>query len=160
MTYACLPAIALAVNGQTISVHAAPETPLLFILRNDLALNGPKYGCGLGECGACAVLVGDNVARSCTVPLSAVGDKKIVTLEGLGTLNAPHPVQAAFIAHNATQCGYCLNGMIIATVALLRRNPHPTDAETRDALRHHLCRCGAHVEILAAVRTAAALVNS
>ncbi len=154
-----VPPILLNVNGRDVSVPAAPETPLLYILRNDLALNGPKYGCGLGECGACAVLVGDNVALSCTVPLSAVGDKKIVTLEGLGTLDAPHPVQAEFIAHNATQCGYCLNGMIIATVALLRRNPHPTDTETRDALRHHLCRCGAHVEILAAVRAAAALVH-
>ncbi|MFY8106741.1 MAG: (2Fe-2S)-binding protein [Elstera sp.] len=147
--------ISLRVNGQTVAVEAAPETPLLYILRNDLALNGPKYGCGLGECGACAVLVDNKVARACLVPVAAVQRKSVQTLEGLGTPEAPHPVQAAFIAHGATQCGYCLNGMIIATVALLHRNPHPTETEMRATLRHHLCRCGAHVEILAAVRAAA-----
>jgi nicotinate dehydrogenase subunit A len=149
------PSLPLTVNGQTFAIQAAPETPLLYILRNDLALNGPKYGCGLGECGACAVLVDDQIARACAVPLGAVRDKKIVTLEGLGTLAAPHPVQAAFIAQNATQCGYCLNGMIIATVALLHHTPAPTESDIRAALRHHLCRCGAHMEILAAVRAAA-----
>ncbi|WP_084627841.1 (2Fe-2S)-binding protein [Elstera litoralis] len=149
------PSLTLTVNGQTIAVQAAPETPLLYILRNDLALNGPKYGCGLGECGACAVLVDNKAARACRVPVAAVVGKSVRTLEGLGTLATPHPVQAAFIAHNATQCGYCLNGMIIATVALLHRNPHPTETEIRTALRHHLCRCGAHLEILAAVRAAA-----
>lgn len=148
------PRLTLAVNGQTVTVEAAPDTPLLYILRNDLALNGPKYGCGLGECGACAVLVNDKVARACLVPVGAVQGKSVRTLEGLGRLDAPHPVQAAFIAHNATQCGYCLNGMIIATVALLHRTPHPTETEMRAALRHHLCRCGAHLEILAAVRAA------
>lgn len=149
------PSFTLTINGQTVTVQAAPETPLLYILRNDLALNGPKYGCGLGECGACAVLVGDKAARSCTVPVAAVVGKSIRTLEGLGSLEAPHPVQAAFIAQNATQCGYCLNGMIIATVALLHRTPHPAETEIRAALRHYLCRCGAHLEILAAVRAAA-----
>lgn len=155
MTQVPTPSLPLTVNGQTFAIQAAPETPLLYILRNDLALNGPKYGCGLGECGACAVLVDDQIARACTVPLGAVRDKKIVTLEGLGTLAAPHPVQAAFIAQNATQCGYCLNGMIIAAVALLHHTPAPTESDIRAALRHHLCRCGAHVEILAAVRAAA-----
>ena len=155
VTHEPTPSLTLTVNGQTVTVQAAPETPLLYILRNDLALNGPKYGCGLGECGACAVLVGERVARSCTVPVAAAVGQSIRTLEGLGSLDAPHPVQAAFIAQNATQCGYCLNGMIIATVALLHHTPHPSETEIRAALRHHLCRCGAHLEILAAVRAAA-----
>ncbi|MBB3771287.1 nicotinate dehydrogenase subunit A [Angulomicrobium tetraedrale] len=146
----------LCVNGRDVTVQADPRTPLLYVLRNDLGLNGPKYGCGLGECGACAVLIGDRAARSCTVPIGAVKTRPITTLEGLGTERDPHPVQAAFIAHQAAQCGYCLNGMIIATVALLRANPRPAEAEIRQALRHHLCRCGTHIEILAAVRAAAA----
>ncbi|WP_279483609.1 (2Fe-2S)-binding protein [Aureimonas sp. SK2] len=145
----------LSVNGKSMSVTAAPDTPLLYILRNDLALNGPKYGCGLGECGACAVLIGDRAVRSCTLPLADLGERDVTTLEGLGTSAAPHPVQAAFIAAQAAQCGYCLNGMIIATVALLRRDPSPSEGAIRQALRHHLCRCGTHVEILAAVRAAA-----
>ena len=148
--------IELLVNGEKTSVEADPKTALLYILRNDLALNGPKYGCGLGECGACAVLIGDRSVRSCAVPLSAVGDRPITTLEGLGTVDRPHPVQAAFIAANAAQCGYCLNGMIIAAVALLRHNPRPSETDIRAALQHHLCRCGTHMEILAAVRAAAA----
>jgi len=149
--------IRLRVNGRDVMVDAAAQTPLLYILRNDLELNGPKFGCGLGECGACAVLIGDRAARSCTVPLSAVGERAVTTLEGLGDIDNPHPVQQAFINHNAAQCGYCLNGMIIATVALLRRNARPTETEIRAALRHHLCRCGTHLEILAAVRAAAML---
>ncbi|WP_416356812.1 (2Fe-2S)-binding protein [Aureimonas phyllosphaerae] len=145
----------LIVNGESVRVTAAPDTPLLYILRNDLALNGPKYGCGLGECGACAVLVGDRAVRSCTLPLADLNERAVTTLEGLGTAAAPHPVQAAFIAAQAAQCGYCLNGMIIATVALLRREPSPSEGAIRQALRHHLCRCGTHMEILAAVRAAA-----
>lgn len=145
----------ISVNGAKHAVDAAGNTPLLYVLRNDLELNGPKYGCGLGECGACAVLVGDRAVRSCAVPLSAVEDRPVTTLEGLASETGPHPVQAAFIKENAAQCGYCLNGMIIATVALLRRNPTPSEVEIREALRHHLCRCGTHVEILAAVRRAA-----
>jgi nicotinate dehydrogenase subunit A len=148
--------ITIRVNGRDERVTADPQTPLLYILRNDLCLNGPKYGCGLGECGACAVLVGDDAARSCTVPLGAVAGRSVTTLEGLGSGNAPHPVQAAFIRHQAAQCGYCLNGMIIATVALLRREPCPDETTIREALRHHLCRCGTHLEILAAVRALAA----
>jgi nicotinate dehydrogenase subunit A len=148
--------ITLRVNGRDARVTVEPQTPLLYILRNDLALNGPKYGCGLGECGACAVLVDDHAARSCVVPVGALAGKSVTTLEGLGTEAQPHPVQMAFIRHQAAQCGYCLNGMIIAIVALLRRQPAPDDAMIREALRHHLCRCGTHMEILAAARSAAA----
>lgn len=144
----------LNVNGSIKSVEANLETPLLYILRNDLSLNGPKYGCGLGECGACAVLIDGRAVRSCTVPLRAVGARRITTLEGLGTPEHLHPVQTAFIEEAAAQCGYCLNGMIIATVSLLNRNTDPDEAEIRDALRHHLCRCGTHMEILAAARRA------
>lgn len=143
--------IALSVNGSDVQVAAAPLTPLLLVLRNDLSLNGPKYGCGLAECGACAVLVGDTAVRSCTVPVGAVAGRTITTLEGLGTPEHPHPVQAAFIAKNAAQCGYCINGMIIAAVALLRKNPKPDETAIRTALGHHLCRCGTHIEILEAV---------
>ena len=144
--------ITIHVNGREERVTADPQTPLLFILRNDLCLNGPKYGCGLGECGACAVLVDGYAERSCTVPLGAVVGRSVTTLEGLGSHNSPHPVQAAFIQQQAAQCGYCLNGMIIATVALLRRERCPDETMIREALRHHLCRCGTHMEILAAVR--------
>jgi nicotinate dehydrogenase subunit A len=149
--------IGLRVNGGTHRLAVIPETPLLFILRNDLALNGPKYGCGLGECGACTVLIDGVVARSCCIPVGIVGRREITTLEGLGTADHPHPVQAAFIAEQGAQCGYCLNGMIMTVVALLRRDPHPTEAAIAQALRYNLCRCGTHVEIMrAAVRAAAA----
>ena len=147
--------IRLAVNGGLQNVQVAPDTPLLYVLRNDLALNGPKYGCGLGECGACAVLLDGQPARACVVRVDAAARHRIVTLEGLGSPECPHPVQAAFIAAQAAQCGYCLNGMIIATVGLLGRDPHPDEATIRSALAGHLCRCGAHLEILAAVRAAA-----
>lgn len=147
--------IALNVNGLAVQVSVAPSTPLLLVLRNDLGLNGPKYGCGLAECGACAVLVGDTAVRSCTVPVGAITGRPVTTLEGLGTPQHPHPVQAAFIANNAAQCGYCINGMIVAAVALLRSNSSPDETAIRTALRHHLCRCGTHLEILAAVREAA-----
>lgn len=147
-------AFTIRVNGSDVTVRAKPETPLLYILRNDLELNGPKYGCGLAECGACAVLADGEAVRSCTVPLAAVGRTEIVTLEGLGTPEAPHPVQQAFIDHAGGQCGYCLNGMIIAIAGLINRNAAPSEPDIREALRHHLCRCGAHVEILAAARAA------
>jgi nicotinate dehydrogenase subunit A len=152
--------MSLRINGAETRITAEPDTPLLYILRNDLQLNGPKYGCGLGECGACAVLIDDHAARSCTVPVGALAGKSVITLEGLGTATAPHPVQTAFIEHQAAQCGYCLNGMIIAVVALLKRNPSPGEETIRDALRHHLCRCGTHMEILAAARSAAGLCQS
>ncbi|QKK33701.1 (2Fe-2S)-binding protein (plasmid) [Rhizobium indicum] len=148
------------VNDAVESVEASPETPLLYILRNDLSLNGPKYGCGLGECGACAVLMDGRAVRSCTVPLGAVGARRVTTLEGLGTPEHLHPVQAAFIDEAAAQCGYCLNGMIIATAALLNRNTDPDEDTIREALRYHLCRCGTHMEILAAARRAVAYAKA
>jgi nicotinate dehydrogenase subunit A len=131
------------------------DTPLLHILRNDLGLNGPKYGCGLGECGSCTVLIDGVPARSCVIPFPAVAGRAVTTLEGLGTAGDPHPVQRAFIAEQAAQCGYCLNGMIMTAKALLDRNPRPTDDEIRRELSGNLCRCGTHVEILRAVRRAA-----
>lgn len=146
----------LTVNQATHTVQAEPDTPLLYVLRNDLALNGPKFGCGLGECGACTVLVDGMAARSCVLPVRGAERRGITTLEGLGTRDAPGPVQQAFIDHQAAQCGYCLNGMIMSAHALLLRNPHPTEDEIRQALQYNLCRCGTHVEILAAVRAAAA----
>ena len=144
----------ITVNGELHRVDAAPDTPLLYVLRNDLGLSGPKFGCGLGECGACAVLVDGECVRSCVIPVGNVVGRKIVTLEGLGTAEAPHPIQRAFIAAQAAQCGYCLNGMIMAAKALLDRNVSPTDLEIKQALQYHLCRCGTHVEIVDAVRRA------
>ncbi|WP_409560026.1 (2Fe-2S)-binding protein [Hyphomicrobium sp. MC8b] len=149
--------VELHVNNKQVTVYADHQTPLLYILRNDLELNGPKYGCGLGECGACSVLINGRAARSCTIALGSVGARRIVTLEGLGENDALHPVQQAFIEQSAAQCGYCLNGMIISAVALLQRNDDPSDRDIRAALKHNLCRCGTHIEILAAVRHAAAL---
>lgn len=150
--------VSLRVNGARHVVAVDPETPLLFILRNDLALNGAKYGCGLGECGACTVLVDGAAARSCCLAVGLVEDREITTLEGLGTAEKPHPVQAAFIAEDGAQCGYCLNGMIMTVAALLMRDPHPDDAAIAEALRYNLCRCGAHLEILRAARRAAGRV--
>jgi len=144
--------LTLHVNGHEQTVQAAPATPLLTVLRNDLGLNGPKYGCGLGECGACMVLIDGVAARSCSLPCAGVGQRHVTTLEGLrqpdGSL---HPVQQAFVDAQAAQCGYCLNGMVMTTVALLARCPQPTDAQTRAALSHNLCRCGTHLSILQAV---------
>ncbi|OYX14655.1 MAG: (2Fe-2S)-binding protein [Rhizobiales bacterium 32-66-8] len=150
--------VALTVNGTEHAFVLPVSTPLIYLLRNDLALNGPKFGCGLGECGACTVLVDGTPARSCVVTLGTVEGRSILTLEGLGTPDAPHPVQAAFITEQAAQCGYCLNGMIMTTTALLARTPDPSEAEVRAALRFNLCRCGTHVEILRAVLHAARLL--
>ena len=153
--------IRLTVNGRIHDVVAAPDTALLYVLRNDLALNGPKYGCGLGECGTCTVLIDGVAARSCVIPISGCIDRDIMTLEGLGTRERPDPVQDAFIKEQAAQCGYCLNGMIMTTKALLKTNPHPTEAEIVEALRYNLCRCGAHVEIIhAAMRAAGRLAEA
>jgi nicotinate dehydrogenase subunit A len=147
--------IRLTVNGRNHDIDAAPDTALLYVLRNDLELNGPKYGCGLGECGTCAVLIDGVAARSCVIPVEGCTGRDIVTLEGLGSRERPDPVQAAFIAEQAAQCGYCLNGMIMSTKALLLRSPRPTEAEVHEALRYNLCRCGAHIEILRAAMRAA-----
>jgi len=148
--------MSLHVNGSQHVVHADDDVPLLYILRNDLSLNGPKFGCGLGECGACTVLIDGLAARSCLIPASALAGKRITTLEGLGSINKPHPMQQAFIDEQAAQCGYCVNGMIMAAKALLDRNPHPSVDDIRNELASNLCRCGAHIEIVRAVQRAAA----
>ncbi|GGD22969.1 (2Fe-2S)-binding protein [Aureimonas glaciei] len=143
--------ITLHVNGRDHVVTVPPDTALLHVLRNDLHLNGPKFGCGLGQCGACTVLVDGMEARACALPVRIAERRSVVTLEGLAVAGRPGAVQQAFIDHQAAQCGYCLNGMIMTVTALLRRNPHPSEADAREALRYNLCRCGTHVEILAAV---------
>ncbi len=149
--------IALKVNGKAHTVRVEPDTPLLYILRNDLEQNGPKYGCGLGQCGACTVIMNGQSARSCIVTVSAAKDADITTLDGLGTREVPHPVQKAFIEEQAAQCGYCLNGMVMEATALLSRNPSPSEIDIKNALARNLCRCGAHVEIVNAVKRAATL---
>ncbi len=147
--------IRLNVNGSVRDIEAAPDTALLYVLRNDLELNGPKFGCGLGECGACTVIIDGVAARSCVIPVSGCAQRDILTLEGLGSRDNPDPVQKAFIEEQAAQCGYCLNGMIMATKALLMQNPHPSESEVLNTLQYNLCRCGAHIEILRAVMRAA-----
>jgi nicotinate dehydrogenase subunit A len=147
--------IYLDVNGFQHTLNVPAATSLLHVLRNDLKLNGPKFGCGLGECGACSVLIDGDCVRACVVPVGNLVGRQIVTLEGLGNTERLHPIQQAFITAQAAQCGYCLNGMIMAAKALLDRNPWPSDVEIKQALKYHLCRCGTHVEILAAVRLAA-----
>src|SRR5690606_29511584 len=130
-----------------------PETPLLYVLSDDLALNGPKFGCGLAQCGSCTVLVDGRAVRSCVTPVRAIGEgAEITTLEGLGTPEAPHPIQQAFIEEQAMQCGFCLSGMVLTAKALLDRQPDATDARIREALSTVLCRCGVHVRMLAAIR--------
>ena len=152
--------IEFTVNGQRVRLDLPRKTPLLSVLRNDLELNGPKFGCGLGECGACTILIDRRAARACVFTLNEAEGRSVTTLEGLGSKVTPHPVQAAFIAASGTQCGYCLNGMIMTTVALLTENPSAGEAEIRDALRYNLCRCGAHVEILSAAMQAAAVLKT
>ena len=148
-------AISLKVNGVVHSVTAEPDTPLLYVLRNDLALNGAKFGCGLEQCGACTVLVDGVPTRSCVRAIQDIGEGEIITIEGLGTVDKPHPLQKAFIAEQAMQCGYCSNGMIMSATALLAKTPKPTEAQVRQALAGNLCRCGTHVRILRAVMRAA-----
>jgi nicotinate dehydrogenase subunit A len=144
-------AVTLKVNGSSRSVPAEPDTPLLYVLRNDLELNGAKFGCGLAQCGACTVLVDGKAVRSCVTAIGTLANAEITTLEGLGTLDKPHPLQRAFIAEQAAQCGYCINGMIMSAKALLDRNPRPQESEIRDALAANLCRCGTHNRIIRAV---------
>jgi nicotinate dehydrogenase subunit A len=147
--------INLNVNGKVRPVAAEPDTPLLYVLRNDLELNGAKFGCGLAQCGACTVLIDDKPVRSCVTEIGTLGDAKVTTLEGLGTIEAPHALQRAFMTEQAAQCGYCINGMIMSAKALLDRNPRPTEQDVRGALADNLCRCGTHNRIVAAVLRAA-----
>lgn len=154
-TLAPVKTVTLEVNGQRVEVTAMADTPLLLVLRNDLQLNGPKYGCGLGECGACTVIIDGVAARSCVFPLAGAQGRSITTLEGIGTLEHPHRVQQAFIDEQAAQCGYCMNGMIMTAKALLDRNPHPSEEQIRNELSANLCRCGTHIEIMRAVMFAA-----
>jgi nicotinate dehydrogenase subunit A len=148
-------AISLNVNGVSHSVPAEPDTPLLYVLRNDLELNGAKFGCGLAQCGACTVLIDGKAVRSCVTPISAVEKGTITTLEGLGSVDKPHPLQQAFIEEQAAQCGYCINGMIMSAKELLDRNPQPSEGDVRTALAGNLCRCGTHNRIVRAVLRAA-----
>ena len=145
----------LNVNGKTHAIEAAPDMPLLYALRDDLGMSEPKFGCGLAQCGACTVLINGEPVRSCVTPVGAVGTGKIMTLAGIGTESKPHKVQAAFIEEQVPQCGYCLNGWVMTSVALLNKTPHPTDAQIRDALTGLKCRCGTHMSILRAVKRAA-----
>lgn len=147
--------IQLTVNGTTHSLDIDPATPLLYALREDLGLNGAKFGCGLGQCGACTVIVDGQPTFSCLTPVSAVGKRPVRTIEGLGTARQPGALQQAFIDHQAAQCGYCIAGMIMRAQALLDRNPHPDDAEIRAHMEPNLCRCGTHMRILAAIRAVA-----
>lgn len=147
--------VVIWVNGTRRSAPAQPESPLLYVLRNDFGLNGPKFGCGLGQCGACTVLLDGAPVRSCVLPSGAVGERRVTTLEGIGSAQSPHPLQTAFIEEQAAQCGYCSNGMLLAAMALLDRNPHPTQAEVKQGLSSYLCRCGAHPRIVRAVLRAA-----
>ena len=147
--------VTLTVNGARRTVPAAPDTPLLYVLRNDFELNAAKYGCGFGQCGACTVVIDGKAVRSCTTPASDAVGKKITTLEGLGTIEKPHPLQRAFIAEQAAQCGYCVAGMMMSARALLDEKPHPSEAEIRQALHGNLCRCGTHNRIVRAIARAA-----
>lgn len=150
-----MPTTVLNVNGKRVSVTVDdPDTPLLYVLRNELGLHGPRFGCGLGQCGACTVHVGGSAARSCIMPLSTVTGA-VITLEGLGTDAHPHPLQQAFIDEQAVQCGYCINGMIMQAADLLARKPKPSEQEVKAELDSNLCRCGTHLRILRAVMRAA-----
>ena len=149
----------LTVNGAGHEIDADPSTPLLYVLRDDLGLNGAKFGCGLGQCGACTVLLDGHPVFSCLVPLAAVGGRNVRTIEGLGTADRPGPVQAAFIELQAAQCGYCIAGMVMRAQALLERIPSPSEGEIRAHMQPNLCRCGTHMRILAAIRRAAELMT-
>jgi len=148
--------LSIRVNGKSREVDAPADTPLLYVLRNDLGLNGPKFGCGLGQCGACAAIVAGDLMRTCSLALGDVGESHVITLEGLGSAEKPHALQAAFIAEQAAQCGYCSNGMIMAAAVLLDRNRNPDEDEIKKALADQLCRCGVHNRVVRAVRRAAA----
>jgi len=154
-----MPDYKFRVNGGAVSVNSwDPDQPLLYVLRNSLGLHGPKFGCGLGQCGACTVLVDGNAVRSCITPVKTVASREVTTVEGLGSPEKPHPIQAAFIAEQAAQCGYCASGMIISAKALLDETPHPTPEQVKNSLSGNLCRCGTHTRILSAVMRAARMV--
>jgi nicotinate dehydrogenase subunit A len=144
-------AITLNVNGRSQTVDVDPATPLLYVLSDDLQLNGPKFGCGLGQCGACTVLVNGQAVRSCVTPVSSVAGSGVITLEGLGTIDRPHPIQQAFIDEQAVQCGFCVSGVILTAKAFLDRNPSASDTQIRDAMSGVLCRCAAHVRMMKAI---------
>ena len=150
----------LKVNGQSRTVNVDPSTPLLYVLRNDLELRGPRFGCGLSQCGACSVIMQGNAIRACVTPVSAAQNKNITTLEGLGSVEHPHPLQAAFIEEQAAQCGYCMNGMIINAKVLLDKNPNPSEEEIKKALDPILCRCGSHLRVIRAIRRAAGATST
>ena len=152
--------LTLKVNGAARTVNVDPSTPLLYVLRNDLELHGPRFGCGQAQCGACSVIVSGKAIRSCVTPVSAVKDQPITTLEGLGTVENPHPLQAAFIEEQAAQCGYCMNGVIMNAKVLLDRNAHPSDDDIKQALDPILCRCGSHVRVIGAIKRAAAMARA
>ena len=146
--------LVISVNGRRHGVEATHDTPLLYVLRNEMRLHGPRFGCGLAQCGACTVQVDGKPTRSCITPVSEVKGKKVTTLEGLGSSEKPSRVQAAFIEHQAAQCGYCTNGMIMAADAFLKRNPKPTEAQIKRAMNPYLCRCGTHFRIVSAIKAA------
>ena len=150
--------LSLNVNGKSHVIDADPDMPLLYALRNDIGLNNPHFGCGLAQCGACAVHLNGQAIRSCVTPVSAVGDGKVVTLAGLGTPEKPHPIQAAYVTEQVHQCGYCINGWVMTAAALLNSKKKPTDAEIKDALTGLKCRCGTHVSIMRAVKRAAEMM--
>jgi nicotinate dehydrogenase subunit A len=149
--------ISLRVNNQSRVVDTDPTTPLLYVLRDDLELHGPRFGCGLGQCGACTVIIDGSAVRSCSIPVNSAQNRSITTLEGLGTLEHPHLLQTAFIEEQAAQCGYCMNGMIMTAKVLLDKNPHPTEDQIRQALNANLCRCGSHLRVIRAVKRAASV---
>ena len=150
-----LMATQITVNGVLQTVNAAADSALLYVLRDDLGLSGPRFGCGLSQCGACTVLVDGRPVRSCNFPLASVGDQPVLTLEGLGTPDAPHPLQRAFLDEQAGECAFCINGMIMVSAALLNQNPSPSETDIKQALNNNLCRCGSHVRIVRPVQRAA-----
>ncbi len=151
--------LTITVNGSRHQVQATPDTPLLYVLRNEMQLKGPRFGCGLAQCGACTVHVGGSAVRSCSFKVGDTGGKPVTTLEGLGTVRKPHPLQAAFIQEQAAQCAYCINGMIMQAAVLLKQNPTPTAAQIKTALNGNLCRCGTHMRIVRAVQRVAGTLS-
>ena len=148
-------AIALTVNGRSLTVDADPTTPLLYVLRDDLQLHGPRFGCGLSQCGACTVIMNGAAVRSCSLPVSAARGKSVTTLEGLGSVEHPHVLQKAFVEEQAAQCGFCMNGIVMNAKVLLDRNPNPSVAEIKQGLANVLCRCGSHLRVIRAIQRAA-----